>query len=48
MSTIPLCIRISVDLVEKLDRVAKENDRSRNYIINKILKEKTYELTGDC
>lgn len=48
MSTIPLCIRISVDLVEKLDNVAKEKDRSRNYIINKILKEKIYELTGDC
>lgn len=40
MSTIPLCIRISVDLVEKLDKVAKENDKSRNYIINKILKKK--------
>ena len=48
MSTVPLCIRISVDLIEKLEKVAHENDRSRNYIINKFLKEKVYELTGEC
>jgi len=35
------------ELLKKLDADAKEQDRSRNYIICAILL-KYYELSGDC
>lgn len=34
-------------LLEKLDEDAKEQRRSRNFIVNEILL-KNYKLTGDC
>lgn len=44
----PICIRIHNDLIEKLDEVALQHEWSRNYVIGKFLKEKVYELTGEC
>lgn len=46
MVTQQLSIRIPVVLLEQLGAIAKENDRSRNYIISKFLKEKIQELTA--
>lgn len=41
-------IRLETDLLKIIDRFAKQNDRSRNYVIAKILKEKfNYKLIGD-
>ena len=41
-------IRINDErILVKLDEDAKKQDRSRNYILNSIIK-KHYELTGDC
>lgn len=37
----------NAELLEKLDEDAKEQRRSRNFIINEILL-KNYKLTGDC
>lgn len=42
-------IRLETDLLKIIDEFAHKNDRSRNYVIAKILKEKfNYELTGEC
>lgn len=46
MTSKPLCIRIQNDLIDKLDKFAEKNERSRNYVIGKFLKEKIYELTA--
>lgn len=41
-------IRINDErILVKLDEDAKRQDRSRNYILNSIIK-KHYELTGEC
>lgn len=41
-------IRINDErILVKLDEDAKKQDRSRNYILNSIIKQH-YELTGDC
>lgn len=41
-------IRLETDLLKIIDKFAKANDRSRNYVIAKILKEKfNYKLSGD-
>lgn len=41
-------IRLETDLLKIIDKFAKANDRSRNYVIAKVLKEKfDYELSGD-
>ena len=41
-------IRINDErILLKLDEDARKQDRSRNYILNAIIK-KHYELTGDC
>ena len=42
-------IRLETDLLKIIDEFAHKNERSRNYVIAKILKEKfKYELTGEC
>lgn len=48
MQSKPICIRIKNDLIAKLDKIATEHEWSRNYVIAKFLKEKCYELTGEC
>lgn len=35
------------ELVEKLDRIAKQDDRSRSYMINKILEEQVAEAEAE-
>ena len=41
-------IRINDErILLKLDEDARKQERSRNYILNAIIK-KHYELTGDC
>ena len=34
-----LCIRIDTDILDKVRAIAKDQDRSINYIINKIILE---------
>ena len=42
-------IRLESDLLKTIDEFARKNDRSRNYVIAKILKETfNYKLTGEC
>lgn len=42
-------IRLESDLLKIIDDFANANDRSRNYVIAKILKEKfNYKPTGEC
>jgi len=42
-------IRLEADLLKIIDEFASKNERSRNYVIAKILKEKfQYKLTGEC
>ena len=33
----PICIRIDTDILDKVRAIAKDQDRSINYIINKII-----------
>ena len=40
-------IRLEPEVVNALDAYAKQNDRSRNYVIVKFIKEKLYSLTGE-
>lgn len=47
MTTQNIALRTPVYIVEFLDRYAKTHEWSRNYLINKFLKEKFYELSGD-
>ena len=47
MSTQNFSIRIPSNIVELLDKIAKEHEWSRNYVITKFLSEKCYELSGD-
>ena len=35
--TKPICIRVNNDSLDKVRAIAKEQDRSINYIINKII-----------
>lgn len=44
MNTKPISIRIEIDLIENLDKYAKQHEWTRNYLIHKILKERMYEL----
>lgn len=48
MESKPICIRIKNDLIARLEEIANKQDRSRNYMIEKFLKEKVNELTGEC
>ena len=48
MESKPICIRIKNDLITRLEQIAAKQDRSRNNMIEKLLKEKVYELTGEC
>lgn len=42
-------IRLEAELLKLIDDFANKQDRSRNYVIAKILKEKfNYKLTGEC
>lgn len=42
-------IRLESDLIKIIDDFASKHDRSRNYVIAKILKEKfKYELASEC
>lgn len=47
MTTQNIALRTPVYIVEFLDRYAKTHEWSRNYLINKFLKEKFYELSRD-
>ena len=42
-------IAVDQTVIDKLDKIAESQDRSRNYIINKILKEYVYinQMKGD-
>jgi predicted transcriptional regulator len=41
-------IRLETDLIRLIDEFANKHDRSRNYVIAKILKEKfNYKLAGE-
>lgn len=48
MATTLITVRIDDNVLEFINKVANQDDRSRNYVINKFLKEKTNELAGDC
>lgn len=48
METQNFSIRLKTDIIKKLDEVAMQHEWSRNYVISKFLKEKVYELTGEC
>ncbi len=48
MESKPICIRLKSDLIAKLEDYADKHDRSRNNVIAKLLKERLYELTGEC
>ena len=48
MKTQNISIRIEPNLVKAIDAFAKAKEWSRNYVIGKFLKEKIYELIGDC
>ena len=48
METQNFSIRLTNDIIRKLDEYAREHEWSRNYVIGKFLKEKVYELTGEC
>lgn len=48
MDSKPICIRLKNDLITKLEDYADKHDRSRNNVIAKLLKERLYELTGEC
>ena len=48
METQNFSIRLKTEIVKKLDEVATQHEWSRNYVISKFLKEKIYELTGEC
>lgn len=47
MNTRQLSIRIPVDLIALLDKIAQQKEWSRNYVIHKFLKEKSYELAQE-
>ena len=47
MTTQIFSVRIPTQLVEILDKIAKEHEWSRNYVVKKFLSEKAYELSGD-
>lgn len=47
MNTQIFSVRIPTQLVEVLDKIAKEHEWSRNYVVKKFLSEKCYELSGD-
>ena len=47
MNTRPISVRIPKDLIELLDRIAQHKEWSRNYVITKFLREKSYELAGE-
>lgn len=48
MKTQNISIRIEPKVVIALDAYAKAKEWTRSYLIAKILKEKIYELIGDC
>ena len=48
MKSKPICIRIKNDLLAQIEAIAEKHEWSRNYVIQKFLKEKCYELTGEC
>ena len=48
METQNFSIRLSTDIIRKLDEIATKHEWSRNYVIGKFLKERIYELTGEC
>lgn len=48
METQNFSIRLRTDIIRKLDEVAVKHEWSRNYVISKFLKERLYELTGEC
>jgi predicted transcriptional regulator len=48
METQNFSIRLNTEIIKKLDEVATKHEWSRNYVIGKFLKEKVYELTGEC
>lgn len=47
MTSKNVALRTAAYIVEFLDKQAKEQDRSRNYVINQFLISKYYELSGD-
>lgn len=47
MTSKNVALRTQAYIVEFLDKYAKKHEWSRNYVINKFLTAKYYELSGD-